>query len=211
MSLFDIAALWNQAPLSKRGVIHTQSLTGNRYKKTSNTTRYWIGVPSVVALQLAISGCGFEPVAAPNAMTTANAEIPLKDISIEINARSDEKRFEYLLEQELGRSVSLIGTAQNKLKLNVSIVREGLAIAQNDTVTRYNLTATTKYVLQPDEGDALLQGETVSITALNATASQFTTSVSEREALKRLANDIARRISTLLRVHYSQSNETASR
>lgn len=211
MSFLDIIAHRTKPLTQVASVLSSQALSYQSYKQSNRHFRRYIAVPCAVALAITASACGFEPVAAPNSMTTANAEIPLKDISIKVTARSDEERFQYLLEQELGRSVSVTSVAENQLILDIAVVREGLAIAQNDTVTRFNLTATTGYKLQSPGGDAVLEGETVSITALNATASQFTTSVSERDALKRLATDIARRVSTLLRVHYSRADQTVMR
>ena len=198
------------SPFSRKAVlnIHSGSFCPTKTSRTK-TVQKAFNLSGAAILLISLCACGFQPVAAPNSMTTANAEIPLKDVAIKITARNDEERFQYLLEQELGRSVSITNNASNRLILDVVIEREGLAIAQNDTVTRFNLTATSDYKLQSSDGEAVMEGETVSITALNATASQFTTSVSERDALKRLATDVARRISTILRVHYSRANQTA--
>lgn len=156
-----------------------------------------------LAAAMLLTGCGFEPIAAPTSTTTETAQVRLAAIDVRIARSGENGRFEYVLRQELKRSLAIDSTSDDRLAMSIAIDREGLAIQQNDTVTRFNLTATMDYSLADANGAELLGGKTVSITALNATASQFSTSVAERDAMRRLAADLAARIVTLLRLHYS--------
>lgn len=79
------------------------------------------------------------------------------------------------------------------LTASASAVRRGLAVGQDDAVTRYNLDLTVKYTLT--RGDAVLFSDQVeTIAAVNAVASQYATLVSERESLGRAAEDAADKI-----------------
>ena len=156
----------------------------------------------------ALFGCGFQPIATPSTVGISSigvqdARLPLRAVGVSVDIDSDAKRFEYLLRQALDRSIATGVSVDDGLDITVVIEREGLAIEQNDSVTRYNLTATADYELQSASGDVVLDKKTVSITAVNATASQFSTAVSQRDALRRIANDLANRIIVQLRLHYS--------
>lgn len=158
----------------------------------------------IVALlvPVALAGCGFEPIAA------IPSGIGEKDVVIsDLDIASSDRRFAYRLRKEILRSVRIDAAAEQSLRLTSTIEREGLAIQQNDTITRQNIIAKTKFALakKPAAGEteppAPVQGDTTAITAVNATASQFSTRVSDREAVERLAVETARRIVTFLRVN----------
>ncbi|WP_018631415.1 LPS assembly lipoprotein LptE [Neomegalonema perideroedes] len=79
------------------------------------------------------------------------------------------------------------------LETTPAAVRRGLAVGQDDAVTRYNLDLVVSYRLK--RGEALLaSGEVETIAAVNAVASQYATLVSERESLGRAAEDAADKI-----------------
>lgn len=166
---------------------------------------WWRSVTGLMIVAHLTIACGFKPIAAPTASTNQDALLRLRDIAVSVRIDSDAERFEYLMRQELRRFVSTDPSAAERLVLFADIDREGLAIEQNDAVTRFNLTATLDYSLLEETGVELLGGTTVSITALNATASQFSTNVSEREALRRIAGDLTNRIVTILRLHYADA------
>ena len=165
----------------------------------------WRDLFLAAAASVALVGCGFQPIAATTSVDRDTARLPLRTINLAIDIDRDERRFEYLLRQAFDQSVIIDRSAANALVIDVDVDQEGLAIQQNDSVTRFNLTATANYSIVDGDGKELLDGATVSITALNTTASQFSTSVSQRDALRRLATDLSNRIVTLLRLHYSNA------
>ncbi|MEL6980394.1 MAG: hypothetical protein AAGM38_17195 [Pseudomonadota bacterium] len=163
-------------------------------------------------LPIMLSGCGFEPIAATKTGAVGEQDLSLSQLSID----SDDERFSYRVRQELLRSISIDPEADQTLRVSSKIDREGLAIEQDDAVTRLNLIARTEYALreaapEPDadgvvsEAPPPLLGSTRVVTAVNTTASQFAATVSRREAVERLASETALRIITFLRVN--RSNE----
>lgn len=147
---------------------------------------------------LSLAACGFEPIAAPTRPSVGdeNAAIRLRNVSIEI----DSKRFHYNLQRELGRGIEFDAASPVRLVGKTELVQQGLAIEQNDTVTRLNLTATTTYSLIGPQGDPIRTGTIRTITAVNATTELYATQVSRQEAEKRLAIETARRLISVLRV-----------
>lgn len=159
---------------------------------------------TILALAIILSACGFTPIAAPTLGTDSRARIELSDLTITVESQRDSERFRYLITRALQDTTRLTDESSLDLKLHIRLSREGLAIEQNDTVTRLNYTAEIDYSLSDNFAVEVLAGSAVSITALNATASQFSTSVSERDALNRLATDISNRISLILRLYYDE-------
>lgn len=151
---------------------------------------------------LALSGCGFEPIAAPTRPSAGNedAAITLRSVSIS----SDKKRFSYHLRRNLDRYVVYDSTAPVRIVSETKISQQGLAIEQNDTVTRLNLTADTTYKILDALGDPIRNGTIRTITAVNATTELYATQVSQDEAVKRLAEETARRLVSVLRVENSK-------
>lgn len=149
-------------------------------------------VLAVVAL-LSVGGCGFQPIA-----STQNDNETLRVRGIKID--DAPRRFAYDLDQALNRLLIEDPNADYELLIEVGIKSEGLAIEQDDAVTRINLTATAHYSLKKSDGVAGATGRVISVTALNATSSQYATEVNRRDALERLANDLANRITSAMRI-----------
>ncbi len=145
-----------------------------------------------------LAGCGFEPIAAPTRPSAGNedAAIRLRNAGISV----DNKRFAYHLRRELGRSIIFDAASPIRLVGETTINQQGLAIEQNDTVTRLNLTAITTYQLIGPLGDPIRTGTIRTITAVNATTELYATQVSRDEAEKRLAVETARRLISVLQV-----------
>lgn len=160
------------------------------------------GAVAAALLPAMLAGCGFEPIAAS---TSAIGE---KDLVLaQVNVQSSDSRFAYRLKKEILRSVAIDSNATQAFTVSTAITRAGLAIEQNDTVTRRNVTADTSYALASTDRVAgehqasVISGDTSVTTAVNTTASQYSASVSEREAIERLAKETARRLLTFLRVN----------
>ena len=162
----------------------------------------WRNLLAAALLPAALAGCGFEPIAA---VPTSFGEQDLTLSSLNVSA--SDSRFAYRVRKEMLRSIEIDPTASQSLSVSTQITKTGLAIEQNDTVTRQNVTARTNYKLSTArpagvEGDpTIIAGETRAVTAVNTTTSQFSASVSEREANERLSVETARRLITFLRVN----------
>lgn len=82
-----------------------------------------------------------------------------------------------------------------RLTVNTTVTRRGLAIEEDDEITRYNMDIASTYsLMKSGSDDALTKGTVRSIAAFNATSSQYATIVSEREVLDRAARDVADKI-----------------
>ena len=98
------------------------------------------------------------------------------------------------------------GAAPLVLTTRTRLVRNSLAIEEDDQVTRFNLLVITGYALRRVGGAPsdlpLTKGEVRSIAAYNATASQYATLVAERQGVRRASEEIADKIVKRLAVAY---------
>lgn len=98
------------------------------------------------------------------------------------------------------------GAAPLVLTTRTRLVRNSLAIEEDDQVTRFNLLVITEYALRRTGGapsdTALTTGEVRSIAAYNATASQYATLVAERQGVRRASEEVADKIVKRLAVAY---------
>lgn len=152
---------------------------------------------------LLLSGCGFEPIAAPVNPSAGQEEAAVRLRTLDV--KSENKRFTYHMRRSLNRRVVVDETAPVRLLGDTDIIEQGLAIEQNDTVTRLNLTARTRYRLVGAQGDPISQGEIETVTAVNATTDLYATQVSREEAIRRLAEETARRLISVLLVENAKA------
>lgn len=135
-----------------------------------------------------VTGCGFRPLYDQPAQTTQNLE------GIAVPALSGE--FGYTLTRELRILLPQSGGASRyQLKLDPDINQTGLAIEQDDSVTRYNIKANVAFSLVDNEtGETLAQDVARTLTSYNAITSQYSTLIAEREALRRSAQVLSQEI-----------------
>ncbi|MEO0995156.1 MAG: LPS assembly lipoprotein LptE [Pseudomonadota bacterium] len=98
------------------------------------------------------------------------------------------------LEERLGRP----STPDHRLEVKVVTTDRGLAIAQDNSVTRRRVTATATWRLigpTEDGRGPVLSGREVSRSGYNATTSLYASRVAARTVERRLAQDLAERIS----------------
>jgi len=138
---------------------------------------------------LALGACGFTPIFGRG--TAAESLIG----KIALAPVDDRMGFEFYerLENRLGRADQPL----YQLEVIISVNSEGLAITQDNAITRYNLTAEANFSLTRIADNKLVLTDTVrSFTAYSATATAFATHVSERDANRRLAVALADQIAT---------------
>ncbi len=138
---------------------------------------------------LALGACGFTPIFGRG--TAAESLIG----KIALGPVEDRMGFEFheQLENRLGRASEPLF----QLDVVISVGSEGLAITQDNSITRYNLTAEADFSLtRIADGKLVLTDIVRSFTAYSATATAFATHVSERDANRRLAVALADQIAT---------------
>ena len=140
----------------------------------------------LLALPL-LASCGFAPIYGNG--TPARAllgDIALGDV---IDRMGFELREE--LELRLGKAVA----PKYLLDVRIEVESEGLAITQDASITRFNLTAIANFKLTPIAGsDAVLVDQVRSFTAYSATSSPYATRIAEIDARRRLAVTLADQI-----------------
>ena len=151
----------------------------------------------VTALMLggsfAVAGC-FQPMlAADSAASSLQGRIGLPEI---------DGRFGYFLRKSLEERLGEPSTSDWSLTINYRIRRSGLAIAQDNSVTRITLTAIADWRLrQRSNGAIILKDQVISRSGFNATTSLFATRQAEQDVERRLARDIGERISRHIQSH----------
>ncbi len=143
----------------------------------------------LILAPLALGACGFTPIFGRG--TTAESLIG----KIALGPVDDRMGFEFheRLENRLGRADAPI----YQLDVIISINSRGLAITQDNSITRYNLTAEADFSLTRIADNKLILTDIVrSFTAYSATATAYATHVSERDANRRLAVALADQIAT---------------
>ena len=104
-------------------------------------------------------------------------------------------RFGYFLSKSLEDRLGETRTADWVLSVTHNITRRGLAVADNNSVTRITLLALADWELRRSTtGAVVLSDRTVSQSGFNATTSLFATRQTEQDIERRLARDIGERI-----------------
>ncbi len=144
---------------------------------------------AILFAPLALAACGFTPIYGRGSAAEAlNGKIALGLVD-------DRLSFEFYeqLENRLGRAVSPV--FQLDIALNVD--SKGLAITQDNAITRYNLTGLASFsLIHIERGEVVLQDNLRAFTAYSATANAYATFISERDAKRRLAVSLADQIAT---------------
>jgi LPS-assembly lipoprotein len=142
---------------------------------------------------IAISGCGFAPLASA---PTSKTEADLRVASLAISTSSQQFAFD--LRKYLSQRVMIDANARDSIQISIAITGSNLAVQQNDTITRRNLTAKAQYKLTDSVTDNAFSGDISSTTAINTTTDFFATRASERAAQQLLAKDVGRKVVTIL-------------
>jgi len=144
---------------------------------------------AILLAPLALAACGFKPIYGRGSAAEAlNGKIAL-------GAVDDRLSFEFFeqLENRLGRAELPVF----QLDVNLTVETKGLAITQDNAITRYNLTGIASFTLTHIERDeVVLQDKLRAFTAYSATANAYATFISERDAKRRLAVSLADQIAT---------------
>jgi LPS-assembly lipoprotein len=153
-------------------------------------------------LFLGLAACGFQPL---YGSSTQNAEVQNKLAGIYIppvKGRTGQILRNELLDLTTPRGVP----GQPVYTLNISLTesKAGLAIQDDDTITRFNLTLNTSFQLvESADGQKIYKGSTQNIASYNVVSSDFANLSAELNAEKRAALDSAKQIHQQLSVYFS--------
>ena len=158
---------------------------------------------SFVLLMLSLAtACGFQPL---YGKTTQNADVQekLAQIYIEpIKGRTGQILRNELL--DLANPGGIPDQPVYRLQISIEIQKVGLAIQQDATKTRYNLTLNSKFRLTDAAGqDVIYSGSTQNIASYNVVQSEFANLSAANNAEKRAAIVAAEQINQQLSVFFS--------
>ena len=96
-----------------------------------------------------------------------------------------------------------------RANVSLSVSKEGLAIARDESATRYNVTLTAEYsLLLMATGESVLNGQARSIATYDVVTSDYATLVAERDAKLRAARKISDELKTRIAVFLAQKSQS---
>lgn len=161
-------------------------------------------IPIVVACALGTAGCGFHPLFARNG-TSAGGQQAFNSIFVDPVGGG---RAAYELRDSL---INLLSgpshpdQALYRLKVTMRQSLEGTAVQTNGYITRYTYTMTADYQLtNAHTGAELTKGTETTFSGYDVVASPYATLVSQQDAAKFGAHEIADRIRIDLGVYFAR-------
>lgn len=145
---------------------------------------------TLTAAPLVLSACGFTPIYSDgSAAEQMHGRIALGSFDGLEGFQMSEQ-----LESRLGSATA----ATHRLDVALSADSVGIAITQDGSITRYNLSGTAVFTVTQLGGGIVFQDSVTAFTAYNATASAYATRIAEQDANRRMAVTIADKIVTRL-------------
>lgn len=147
-------------------------------------------VIGILILALSCSACGFRPLYGEYA-TKESTSVDLARIQLKTN----NNRVDYFVRERLLELLQTGTTGEPALfQLNLTVDErlEGVAIEEDTSVTRFNLTLFARFdLIDLDSGAVVHQGTSRAITSYNVVDNQFSTVVAQRKAQERAGRDLA--------------------
>lgn len=157
---------------------------------------------SLLALNL-VTACGFQPLYGEQ---TQNANVSGKLAAtyiLPIDGRDGQIVRNELLDLITPKGIP--ATAAYRLSIRLGERKQRLAIDQDDSTNRFNLTLTAKYTLLASNGkDVIYKGSAQSIASYNIVTSDFANLSAEQNARKRSALVLAEKIHRQVSTYFSR-------
>ncbi len=152
----------------------------------------------VAALPLLLGACGFRPL-----YGGAGEEVARELAAIAVE--TPETRLGWLFGERLRAELAPGGPAPARYRLSVELRsrKQPLAIQLDDSITRFELALSARYVLRDASGQEVLhQGTLRRVASFNVVVSPFATLVAEQDAERRAAAELAQAIRTQLALYF---------
>jgi LPS-assembly lipoprotein len=160
------------------------------------------------ALLMALSGCGYQPLYGTTDKGSTVDDLALVNVKV-IRDRSGQELHNYLRD-ELNPYGRPGVAAHYDLEVDLTEGREALAIRTDETATRYNLNQTASFRLRDlDTQRIVLTGTSKAAVSYNVLRNDFTNIVSEDNARRRGAQEIADDIRTRLAAYLNARRQRA--
>lgn len=145
---------------------------------------------TLTAVPLALSACGFTPIYSEgSAAERMHGRIALGDF-IGLDG--------FQMREQLVTRLGTATAATHRLDIVLNVDSVGVAITQDGSITRYNLSGIAVFTITQLGGGIAFQDSVSAFTAYNATASAYATRIAEQDANRRIAATIANKIVTRL-------------
>ncbi|MDX2074170.1 MAG: hypothetical protein SFX19_07400 [Alphaproteobacteria bacterium] len=136
----------------------------------------------IVLLSLSLAACGFTPMRGAQ-----NRQALSVGVSVDASPKDEDGRE---LEKALEDRLNLQGLPSHpayKLSVVLTSALGGIGVARDGTVSRFNVTLTSNYVLTRLADDKIIQrGEIRHVSSFNNQTNQyFSTYISEKDSIKR--------------------------
>lgn len=161
--------------------------------------------PAVAAVLISLAACGFRPLHAPGGGAEPGV---LAGIEIaHIPDRLGQVVRNHLLDRLTPRGAPAAATYRFAVSLRTS--KEPLAIARDDTATRFNVSVEADYDLSLiSTGETVLQGGVRSVAAYDVVSSGYANTVAERNAELRAAREVSDELKTRVAVFLARGGRS---
>ena len=167
---------------------------------------WWSKTIALCAL-LALGACGFEPLYGGGQTKQGVTFAELSKICVDpIDHRAGQ-----LVRNHLADRLTPTGrTGPKRYRLGVNLVwsSEGLALARDETVTRYNVQLEALFTLTDTAtGRKIFGGTARSIAVYNVVDADYSTLTAERDSERRAVREVSDEITTRLSVFFSSPSK----
>lgn len=161
---------------------------------------------TMIFVAVTLSACGFHPLYATND-ASSGARAVFANIYVEPIAH---ERVGYDLRNRLIDLLHAPARPQNaaySLNVRVTETREGVALQNDATITRYDLAFTAKYELKDANQKTVTNGEETTLESFDVAQSPYASLTGQEQAEKRAAEDMAEHIRIDLSVHFAHAQK----
>lgn len=159
---------------------------------------------AALACALLLSACGFRPLYGMNG-AEPGAQRLFSSIYVE---NDDTETVGYELRNaimDLMHCTSDPRAARYRLHFSVRQTREGVTIAPDAAITRYDYTLNVKYTLEDAKtGKEITSGTESTLSAYDVVSSPYSTLVAQQSAQKTASQDVAQRLQIDLAIYFNQ-------
>ncbi|HEY1837156.1 MAG TPA: LPS assembly lipoprotein LptE [Rhizomicrobium sp.] len=159
---------------------------------------------AVLASALLLSACGFRPLYGMNG-AEPGAQALFSSIYVETD---DTELVGYELRNaimDLMHCTNDPRAAKYRLRFTVRQTREGVTIAPDAAITRYDYTLNVNYTLEDAHSGAVItKGTESTLSAFDVVSSPYSTLVAQQSAQKTASQDVASRLQIDLAVYFNQ-------
>lgn len=154
---------------------------------------------------LALSGCGFTPVHAPNLSVTSAAPLQNMALIMQDGRDANDKEVGFYIQQRLRDRLSA-NQGLYTLTITPSWKRGRLGISADDVASRYDGNARAQYVLtETKTGNVLSKGNVTATSTFAASDDPYGVIAANDNAMQNTAREAADRIIYKLAAHFADA------